>query len=126
MEWDRWMLEGWAKTALAGSAMSQSQNQIIDAVSGDTVRLASSSFEGGVGFIGDLSGSLIYRLSDVWGLRLGYNMIWLSGVALAPNQFNFANTPLAPDGQASLGSTVLNGGSSVFLHGANIGLEARW
>ena len=126
MEWDRWMLEGWAKTALAGSAMSQSQNQIIDAVSGDTVRLASSSFKGGVGFIGDLNGSLIYRLSDVWGLRLGYNMIWLSGVALAPNQFNFANTPVAPDGQASLGSTVLNGGSSVFLHGANLGLEARW
>jgi hypothetical protein len=49
---------------------------------------------------------------------MGYNLIWLSGVALAPNQFDFSSPPA--------GGTQLHGGSSVFLSGANLGLEARW
>jgi hypothetical protein len=45
-------------------------------------------------------------------------MIWLSGVALAPDQWDFTNT-------AASGTTLVGGGG-VFLHGANLGLEARW
>lgn len=76
--------------------------------------------------IGDINASLIYRLSETWGLRVGYNLIWLSGVALAPNQFNMGTTPSSGTSGEFLGSTTLNGGSSVFLQGANLGLEARW
>jgi hypothetical protein len=71
-----------------------------------------------VGFIGDMNFTAVYRLTDTWGLRMGYNLIWLSGVALAPNQFDFSSPPA--------GGTQLHGGSSVFLSGANLGLEARW
>ena len=46
----------------------------------------------------------------MWWLRLGYNMIWLSGVALAPDQWDFTNT-------ATSGTTLVGGGG-VFLHGA--------
>ncbi len=53
-----------------------------------------------------------------WGLRAGYNFIWLAGVALAPDQYDFSDT-------AASGSHLVNGGG-IFLHGANLGLERRW
>lgn len=71
-----------------------------------------------MGFIGDISLSAAYRLTDAWKLRAGYNFLWLTGVALAPNQFDFG---------ATLDSgTGLNGGAGVFLHGASLGLDAAW
>jgi hypothetical protein len=118
MTWDRWAFEGWAKVALAGSAMSQSQSPIYNSIIEFEERPGQSSREGGVGFIGDMNFTAVYRLTDTWGLRMGYNLIWLSGVALAPNQFDFSSPPA--------GGTQLHGGSSVFLSGANLGLEARW
>jgi hypothetical protein len=119
VEWERWALEGWAKAALCGSAMTQSQDPIVDAAVPDPpIRPTQSAAEGGVGFIGDINATLVYRLTDTWGLRAGYNLIWLSGVALAPNQFDF--------GAASTSGSGLNGGAGLFLHGASLGLEARW
>jgi len=119
MEWERWAVDGWAKAALAGTAMSQSAGAIESIFAPDPpVRSARSASEGGVGFIGDLTINLAYKLSDTWRVRAGYNFLWLSGVALAPNQFDFAATPTAGSG--------LNGGAGVFLHGANLGLEASW
>lgn len=118
MTWNRWAFEGWAKAALAGSGMSQSQSPIENSIIDFQERPARSSSEAGVGFIGDMNFTAVYRLTDAWGLRMGYNLIWLSGVALAPNQFDFRS----PDATG----TNLNGGSSVFLSGANLGVEARW
>jgi hypothetical protein len=45
--------------------------------------------------------------------------MWIEGLALAPDQldFNFA----AADGGAQL-----NAGGGLLLHGANVGVEARW
>jgi hypothetical protein len=118
MEWERWAVEGWAKTALAGAERSQSQAPIVDALDGGLIRPGGSSRDGGVGFIGDMTASVIYKLSDTWGLRAGYNLLWISGVALAPDQFSFAALPA--------GSTAISANSTAFLHGANLGLEARW
>ena len=69
-------------------------------------------------FIGDINLSTIYRLTDVWGIRAGYNLIWIDGLALAPNQYNFGVNEGA-------GSALVSGGG-VFMNGANLGLEARW
>lgn len=119
MEWDRWAVEGWAKATLAGSAMSQSQDAIVNALTPDPpVRPARSTTEAGVGFIGDLNASLVYRLTESWGLRVGYNLIWITGAAIAPNQFDF--------GGSSTSGSKLNGGSGMFLHGASLGFESRW
>lgn len=62
--------------------------------------------------------SVIYRLTDVWGIRAGYNLIWIDGLALAPNQFDFSDTSVS-------GSNLVSGGG-IFMNGANLGLEARW
>ena len=118
MTWDRWAFEGWGKVALTGAGMSQSQLPIENSINDFQERSARSSTHGGVGFIGDMNFTATYRLTDTWGLRAGYNLLWLSGVALAPNQFDFGTSPV--------GGTNLVGGGSLFLHGANLGLEARW
>ena len=79
-------------------------------------RPQASARDVGVGFIGDMNYSIVRRLNRKWSLRAGYNLIWISGVALAPNQFDFSNT----------NTITLAGASNVFLHGANLGLEAQW
>lgn len=51
------------------------------------------------------------------GIRAGYNLIRLAGVALAPDQWDFTDT-------LTSGSQLVGGGG-LFLHGANLGLERR-
>lgn len=59
------------------------------------------------------------QLTDTWALRGGYNLIWIEGVALGGNQLDFTNTT---DSGRGIGTS----GSGLFLHGANVGLEAHW
>jgi hypothetical protein len=115
--WDRWAIEGWAKAGLLGNSQNSIQDPLID-YTGFQQRPGYSTWGSSVGFIGDINLSTVYRLTDVWGIRAGYNLIWIDGLALAPNQFNFSVADNA-------GSALASGGG-VFLNGANLGLEARW
>ncbi|MGB0654752.1 MAG: hypothetical protein ACPGMQ_04910 [Pirellulales bacterium] len=118
-QWNNWAVEGWAKAMLAGTLLSSNADPIFSSLAPTAIiRPARRLTDAGVGFLGDLNYTVSRRLSDMWWLRLGYNMIWLSGVALAPNQWDFTDT-------ATSGTTLVGGGG-VFLHGANLGLEARW
>ena len=68
--------------------------------------------------VGDLNLSGVYRINDVWGIRGGYNVIFVNGLALAPNQLDFT--------YAANSGTALNHSGMVIFQGANVGLEARW
>jgi len=118
LEWRRWAAEGWLKAALAGSALAQSQDPIVDTITGDVYREGVSSSTGTVGGIFDLAGALVYRIDDTWALRFGYGMVWLTGVALAPDQFDFSASTLA--------GRAIDGNSTLWLGGGSLGLEARW
>lgn len=48
----------------------------------------------------------------------GYNLIWIDGLALAPNQFDFSD-------DENSGRRLVSG-DGIFMNGANLGLEARW
>ncbi|NDC63540.1 MAG: hypothetical protein EBZ59_06030 [Planctomycetia bacterium] len=117
MAWDQWAFEGWMKVGLAGTSISGAQST-FDALTGAPFRPASSAWTGGMGMIADMNLSAVYRLNETWGLRAGYNLIWLTGVALAADQWNFA----AVNGPAA----GLNHTGSLFLGGGSLGLEARW
>lgn len=67
--------------------------------------------------VADIVLSATYRLSDVWALRGGYNLMWLDGLALAPDQLDFSSSLNAPASYRV---------GEVCLHGAHLGLEARW
>jgi hypothetical protein len=113
---ERWAFEGWAKAGLFGNAQTLRQGAVVDWL-GYEQRPAASAVGSETAFVGDINLSAIYRLSDVWGIRAGYNTIWIGGVALAPDQFTFGmDGPLQS----------VAGGGGIFLHGVNLGLEARW
>jgi hypothetical protein len=116
----RWRTRfGWEAAGKAGIfGYDAQQTQSVTDFPNFQLRNASGS-GGGVAFLGEVNLSALYRLTDVWNLRAGYNAIWIEGLALAPDQldFNFA---------AAQGGTQLHNGGGMFLHGVNVGLEARW
>jgi hypothetical protein len=110
---------GWEATGKAGIfGYDAQQTQSVTDFPDFQLRNVSSS-RGGVAFVGEINLSALYRLTDVWKLRTGYNVLWIDGLALAPDQldFNFA---------AAQSGTQLHHGGGMFLHGVNVGLEARW
>ena len=118
-EWRDWAFEGWVKTALTGNQLSSWADPITSSLApGVEFRPARANSTTTAGFIGDINMTAIYKLTDTWGLRMGYNLIWLSGVALAGNQYDFSDT-------LNSGRT-LYGDGSVFFQGGSLGLEARW
>jgi hypothetical protein len=71
-----------------------------------------------VAFVADINVSLSWRLSDVWAVRGGYQVMWVEGVALAPDQLDFTDTPLS--------STTVDHSGGACWHGAHVGLAACW
>lgn len=117
--WSRFSIEGGLKAGLGGAWLSQGASPITSPLSADYEwRPGREGSATGMGFLSSMNVSLAYRFSDVWGLRAGYNLAWLSGVALAPNQWDFTDTTAS--------GTGVSGAGGLFLHGANLGLEARW
>lgn len=118
--WDRFSLDGSLKAGLGGAWLTQSSPPIVSSLVPPIVeyRHGRSAEETGLGFLSTMNLTMAYRFTDVWGLRLGYNLAWLSGVALAPNQWDFTDTAAS--------GTGVQGAGGLFLHGANLGLEARW
>ena len=111
---------GWEAAGKAGIfANDAQQKQTVTDFPNFPLRPTVSSSRDGVAFLGEINPSALYRLTNVWNLRAGYNVIWIEGLALAPDQldFNFATTPS--------GNQLHNDGG-MFLHGVNVGLEARW
>lgn len=94
------------------------QEQYLMDFNHSPLRPTTSAADDQVAFVGELNFTGIYRLNDVWNLRAGYNLMWISGVALAPDQLDFNATLPSGDQIASDGG--------VFLHGVSCGVEARW
>ena len=58
------------------------------------------------------------KITDCLTARVGYNMLWVEGIALAPNQLDFTFTPTS--------GTALCRAGGAFLHGLTLGLEGRF
>lgn len=111
---------GWEATGKAGIfANDAHQAQSVTDFPNFQLRPTVSTSGGQVAFIGDANLSALYRLTDIWNLRAGYNAIWIEGLALAPDQLDF-------DFASSTGGNRLHTGGGMFLHGVNVGVEARW
>jgi hypothetical protein len=70
-------------------------------------------------FVGEAALQCRYQVSRDLALKVGYQVLWLDGVALAPGQIQETYT-IAPATVYSLG---VNSGFSVLFHGATTGLE---
>jgi hypothetical protein len=111
----RFSLEATGKAGIYYNDARQSQ-YVLDYPNNTVLRDEAAS-AGLMAFLGEINLSGIYQLTKTWGLRAGYNLIWVEGVALAPDQLDFS-------GAIPAGNQLSSNG--LFLHGVNVGLEARW
>jgi hypothetical protein len=71
-----------------------------------------TAFEGEIGIVG------VYHHNEHLSLRLGYQMMWLQGMVLAPSQIAVTNI--------STGTAGVDTNGAVFYHGAIAGLELKY
>ncbi len=67
-------------------------------------------------FVGELSLQLNYRFANAWTFYAGYNAIWVTGVALASENFDTNDSNLV------FGPTLVKHAGEVVYHGPNVGL----
>lgn len=105
---NQWQVE---TTAKAGAYYNDLD---VDATDGITTFTASGSH---VAFVGDLRAGVTYRLGPLVVFRVGYQALWLEGVALAPDQ------------SAAMSLTYNRGDfdlSRVVYHGGYLGFQLSW
>ncbi len=79
----------------------------------------SNASTGHAAFVGEAGLQCKYQVLKSLALKVGYEALWLDGVALAAGQIQETYTT-APSTVTALG---VNSGSSVFFHGVTAGLE---
>ncbi|MBV5330815.1 MAG: BBP7 family outer membrane beta-barrel protein [Chlorobium sp.] len=79
----------------------------------------SSASSNTLAFLGEAGLHCDYQVTNGLSLKVGYQAIWIDGVALAPGQIQETYTTL-PDTVSSLG---VNTSSSVLYHGGTVGLK---
>ncbi len=109
----------WQLTSRAGIFGNAAMQRQLLLDNGNTFDLRDTmDREANVAFASDMNLSASYTLNNTWRIRAGYNILWLQGLALGPDQLDFTD-------DLSSGTRLRTRGG-VFLHGANIGLEAGW
>jgi hypothetical protein len=111
----KWGYDLTGKAGVYGNYIHSSQ--IVQDFSGFTERNATTT-GGQLSFLGELGLNGNYEFSPNWSLRGGYQVYWVEGLALAPNQLDFTDTPTS--------GTTLNKTGGMFMQGAHAGLMARW
>jgi hypothetical protein len=60
----------------------------------------------------------LVRITDNWSARAGYNVLFIDGLVRASDQLDFTDTLTS--------GTLIDDSGEAYMHGANVGLEARW
>lgn len=110
----RFSLEAYGKAGVYGN---NSDARTTTAGIGGAVPTFAAS-QNRAAFVGDLGLTGVYDINNRWSLRGGYQMLWLDGVALAPDQLDNMNV--------TTGAATVDVGSTAFYHGVNLAAEFRY
>lgn len=113
---EAWNWSATAKAGVFGNDAFQGQS-VADFPPGFFLRPETGRRSSGVAFVGDVNVSLAYQITDALSARIGYNVLFIEGVALAPDQLDFTDVTTS-------GQSLRRGG--LFAHGANAGLGFNW
>jgi hypothetical protein len=69
-----------------------------------------------VGFVGEVGVETRYRLTPALTLTFAYDFMWVSGVALAPEQIEFT----------TIQEPKVNDGGAILIQGLTTGFELAW
>jgi hypothetical protein len=104
-----------AKAGAFGNSVGQSQT--VGTVGLDPLRSA-GNHTADWAFVGDIGLNASYYICKNWCVMAGYNVMWVDGVALAPDQLDFTNNPDS--------GRRLDRNGSVLYQGAHVGLGCHW
>jgi hypothetical protein len=111
-------IEVLAKAGIYGNAAAQN-NDYLATYQGITANsFSATAHDSHLSFLGEIGLTVSYQFTKYLALRAGYQVLWISGVALAPNQI--------PATDFMAGQAGVDTSGSLLCHGANAGLEARW
>jgi hypothetical protein len=105
-------VEGIAKAGIYNNSVSQASSCPLFTDDGLHARIDRIAFIGEIGLTG------VWQISDHLAGRIGYQVMWLEGVALPPAQIALSNVSTRAVGVSADGG--------VFYHGANAGLEVKF
>jgi hypothetical protein len=119
-----WGLRGRVTPAISFAANQQAAAGVntlppppsTDAVARGAFAWRQAADQIGPGFIGDLTILGGIQLSPNFSLQLGYDFLWVAGIATATRQFNLDN--VRPNS--------IDGGGQVFYNGLSMGFEGSW
>ena len=116
-QWEigRFQFEASAKAGIGDNATNEQQ---VEGDLGNTATTMASATKSTVCFVGEVDLTALISLSEHWTGRLGYNAVWVTDLALAPNQLDF-NFPLPT-------TNSVNRSGDILLHGFTAGLEFRY
>jgi hypothetical protein len=100
-------LDGLLKAGIYGN---HAVEDAVSAIDGTTI----SAVHNRASFVGELGLTVVYRFSQMFEARAGYELLWLKGIALAPDQGATTNL-LVP-------AAVLNNSSSALYQGGMVSL----
>lgn len=104
----------------AGLYLSDAQNlgSYSSSAGNPSQNLSGAGHTVGTAFFGEIGVMLNWSVGEHLSLRGGYQLYWLSGAALAPNQPN--STDLV------FGTGGIDNSGSIFMHGPSAGLQLDW
>jgi hypothetical protein len=110
---------GW-QTDLKGGVLANAafEHQVLLDRASTVLRRDATATGCNLAGLGELNLSLTYQISPRWTILLGYNVLYLEGLALGPEQVDFS--------LAAPGGTTLHNDAGILVHGANAGLLLLW
>jgi hypothetical protein len=111
---DRFSIDWFGKAGIYGN--SADQTTTTTGIGGAVPRLSARNSQ--TAFLGEMDLSLRYEITEHWSVLGGYRVIWLDGIALAPNQALTSNI--------ATGAATLDNHSQPIYHGFTVAAELVW
>lgn len=117
----RFSLESMGKIGIYGNH-SRHAVVVADPVGDPDATVGIGDREDDIAWVGEAGITAGYAINCRWTARVGYQLLWIDGLALAPEQLS-STTAL---GGIDPARTTTNTDGDVLLHGLTVGLQVRW
>ncbi len=118
-EWEFWGLvnfDFFAKTGIFGNFSTE--HQTLGDFGNSVLLRDTGGSRTDVAYVSELAAQVLVPLGSHFSITGGYRVLFLNQMATAPNQFDFTDNLES--------GTHVNSTSNIVLHGANLGLTAKW
>ncbi len=110
----RWQIQCASKAGVYGNG-AESLGMLVTP---QTSNVTHSVSRGMTSFVGDMNFTGVFAINEHWALRGGYQLLWLSNVALGSDQYATNGFMYAADASVADGN--------LFLHGALVSVQFSW